>query len=246
MKLFQNIQTHDAITALFYLGLHHPTSYFNIIFGQPFLDSPQFLTHMASPQPLGVTGFIEYNGQKYDFSHLVSQFDPNHALFPASEGPRSIVTGNDEEQKSKYITAYEKTDGYVNRLLASNLDQNPQFAPTSLQLCQLTHCIHQTRQETDHVLTMVINKSFPTKRSRQDTNNSNEPATMAQPDPNSMSDDSNQPLILEEQDGTCQTREEIKRQRALDTTEYFSASEDEADATDMAKDRELVQLQSIE
>lgn len=73
---------------------------------------------MSEPQ-IGIVGTIEFNGQKYDFTHLVSDLG-DLCTFPASEGPRSIVTGSDEEQKAKYIATYAKTDEYVNNLLVEN------------------------------------------------------------------------------------------------------------------------------
>lgn len=168
-----------------------------------------------SDYEIGVVGFIEYNHQRYDFSHFISQLnDTQLTSFPASEGPRSIVTGNDEEQREKYTTAYEKTDHYVNNLLNTNAEKNTTFASTSQQLCQLTHCLQKTRQETDNVLTMVMNKAFPTKRPRVPNGN----------------DDLN---VDDEQDNAMDiidpALEDVKRQRALDTTEYFSGSEDEGD-----------------
>jgi hypothetical protein len=177
---------------------------------------------MSLPTPVGVTGTISYKGQVYDFSHNISQFDPNHSIFPHSEGPRSIVTGNDQEQRDKYITAYEKTDQYVDNLFRQNAQKfdaenkidtksGKSLSKQSKELLQLTHCIQQTRQETDHVLTMVMNNSFPSKRQREAENDGDK----------DMSD--------------RDFSEEVKRQRALDTTEYFSGSEDEGDGDDNVK-----------
>lgn len=135
----------------------------------------------------------------------------DQSTFPASEGPRSIITGNDETQRQKYTTAYEATDQYVKNLLDTNAQTNPTFHPIATQLTQLTHCLHQTRQETDNVLTMAMNKDFPTKRKQKE----------ALPASTDMNDDV---------DGQSDdVKEQIKRQRALDTTEYFSGSEDEGD-----------------
>lgn len=165
-----------------------------------------------TPPAIGIKGSITFNGQSYDFHNTIDLLPSTTTTFPPSEGPRSIVNGADEVQKAKYINAYDNTDRYLTALRATKVANNDTSSQSD-QLCLMTHCFTRTRQETDHVLTMLMtNGALPAKRKLQ--------ADAGEEDHTAQGGAKKTTGLTREE--LEQVSEEIKRQRALDTTEYFS------------------------
>lgn len=174
---------------------------------------------MSAQAPvIGIKGTISFNGQVYDLHNTINLLPADTTTFPPSEGPRSIVNGADELQKAKYINAYGNTDEYLTKLRAEKKAAQ-EVSSHSDDLCKMTHCFTRTRQETDHVLTMLMNNgALPTKRKAPEAAVDGDKEEVQQ-----------QRAVGVTQEELELVSEEIKRQRALDTTEYFSQHSSDED-----------------
>jgi len=101
---------------------------------------------------MGVKGTFQMNGVATEFSFPISNF-ADKAGFPASSAPLSVVKAAEgQDHHEDVLNSYTATDEY-----ASNLVRDA--TGVKKDLVSLTHALAATRNETDRLLTLAIEKN---------------------------------------------------------------------------------------